>query len=189
MSVISNLLTVWPFSFAPEVSGCDLRDAHGAAVGTAHRFRRVLYLFCSSAALASDVICIAMRVHIDRYFATELGDVFPLLPSMQNLGRGSRRERVAAKFVESEFEKIDRLMEIYTVRWCLCVRQAGHCRVHLRVQAGSAAGLGSVYCFKTILSACPSQPAIRLQHGVCFISDPRSPSVIRNPLTHFIDPA
>ncbi len=34
---------------------------------------------------------------------------------MQNLGRGSRRDRVAAKFVESEFEKIDRLMEIYTV--------------------------------------------------------------------------
>lgn len=37
---------------------------------------------------------------------------------MQNLGRGSRRDRVAAKFVESEFEKIDRLMEIYTVMHC-----------------------------------------------------------------------
>lgn len=34
---------------------------------------------------------------------------------LQNLGRGSRRDRVAAKFVESEFEKVDRLMEIYTV--------------------------------------------------------------------------
>lgn len=33
---------------------------------------------------------------------------------LTNLSRGSRRDRVAAKFVESEFEKIDRLMEIYT---------------------------------------------------------------------------
>lgn len=33
---------------------------------------------------------------------------------LSNLGRGSRRDRLAAKFVEAEFEKIDRLMEIYT---------------------------------------------------------------------------
>ena len=33
---------------------------------------------------------------------------------LQNLGpKGGRRERVAAKFVESEFEKCDRLMELY----------------------------------------------------------------------------
>ena len=31
----------------------------------------------------------------------------------QGLSRGSRRERVAAKFVENEFEKCDRLMELY----------------------------------------------------------------------------
>ncbi|KAK9834002.1 hypothetical protein WJX81_002145 [Elliptochloris bilobata] len=33
---------------------------------------------------------------------------------MQGLARGSRRDRVAAKFVENEFEKCDRLMELYT---------------------------------------------------------------------------
>ena len=32
------------------------------------------------------------------------------------LQRGSRRERVASKFVENEFEKCDRLMEIFTRR-------------------------------------------------------------------------
>ena len=31
----------------------------------------------------------------------------------QWLARGSRRDRVAAKFVENEFEKVDRLMELY----------------------------------------------------------------------------
>lgn len=31
----------------------------------------------------------------------------------QNLARGSRRDRLAAKFVENEFEKCDRLMELY----------------------------------------------------------------------------
>lgn len=31
----------------------------------------------------------------------------------QGLARGSRRDRLAAKFVESEFEKCDRLMELY----------------------------------------------------------------------------
>ena len=37
--------------------------------------------------------------------------VFNLL---QNQGpKGGRKERVAAKFVESEFEKCDRLMELY----------------------------------------------------------------------------
>lgn len=35
---------------------------------------------------------------------------------MQNLKGGSRRDRVCGKFVESEFEKIDRLMEVYIVR-------------------------------------------------------------------------
>ena len=32
---------------------------------------------------------------------------------VQYLARGSRRDRVAAKFVENEFEKVDRLMELY----------------------------------------------------------------------------
>ena len=32
------------------------------------------------------------------------------------LQRGSRRDRVAAKFVENEFEKCDRLLEIFTRR-------------------------------------------------------------------------
>lgn len=31
----------------------------------------------------------------------------------QGLSRGSRRDRVAAKFVENEFEKCDRLIELY----------------------------------------------------------------------------
>ena len=31
----------------------------------------------------------------------------------QGLGRGSRRDRLAAKFVESEFEKCDRLVELF----------------------------------------------------------------------------
>ena len=31
----------------------------------------------------------------------------------QGLARGSRRDRLAAKFVENEFEKCDRLMELY----------------------------------------------------------------------------
>lgn len=54
---------------------------------------------------------------------------------LQNLGRGSRRDRVAAKFVESEFEKVDRLMEIYTVgppaMWrvhcSLCLTHGANC--------------------------------------------------------------
>ena len=32
----------------------------------------------------------------------------------QGLARGSRRDRLAAKFVENEFEKCDRLMELYS---------------------------------------------------------------------------
>ena len=32
----------------------------------------------------------------------------------QGLPRGSKRDRVAAKFVENEFEKVDRLMELYS---------------------------------------------------------------------------
>ena len=31
----------------------------------------------------------------------------------QGLARGSRRDRVSSKFVENEFEKCDRLMEIF----------------------------------------------------------------------------
>jgi hypothetical protein len=31
---------------------------------------------------------------------------------LQLLSKGSRRDRLAAKFVESEYEKVDRLMEI-----------------------------------------------------------------------------
>lgn len=30
-----------------------------------------------------------------------------------SITKGSRRDRVAAKFVESEFEKCDRLLEVY----------------------------------------------------------------------------
>ena len=33
---------------------------------------------------------------------------------LNNISRGSRRERVCAKFVEAEFEKCDRLVELYT---------------------------------------------------------------------------
>jgi len=32
------------------------------------------------------------------------------------ISRGSRRDRLLSKFVESEYEKIDRLVELY-VRW------------------------------------------------------------------------
>ena len=35
---------------------------------------------------------------------------------LSGLPRGSRRDRVAAKFVEAEFEKCDRLFEVY-FRW------------------------------------------------------------------------
>ena len=41
------------------------------------------------------------------------------------LTRGSRRERLLSKFIESEFEKIDRLMELY-LRWvCEVVNYLG----------------------------------------------------------------
>lgn len=40
--------------------------------------------------------------------------------ALQNLKSGSRRDRVCAKFVEAEFEKIDRLMEVYIVRLPTC---------------------------------------------------------------------
>ena len=33
---------------------------------------------------------------------------------LANLARGSRRDRVCAKFVENEFEKCDHIMELYT---------------------------------------------------------------------------
>lgn len=33
---------------------------------------------------------------------------------LNNLARGSRRDRVCAKFVENEFEKCDHIMELYT---------------------------------------------------------------------------
>lgn len=33
---------------------------------------------------------------------------------LHNLARGSRRDRVCAKFVENEFEKCDHIMELYT---------------------------------------------------------------------------
>lgn len=33
---------------------------------------------------------------------------------LNNLARGSRRDRVCAKFVENEFEKCDHMMELYT---------------------------------------------------------------------------
>lgn len=40
-------------------------------------------------------------------------DPVPGFEFVQWLARGSRRDRVAAKFVENEFEKVDRLMELY----------------------------------------------------------------------------
>lgn len=41
--------------------------------------------------------------------------VVSIISSLLNcLARGSRRDRVCAKFVESEFEKCDHLMELYT---------------------------------------------------------------------------
>ena len=46
----------------------------------------------------------------------------------QWLARGSRRDRVAAKFVENEFEKVDRLMELhgrYTTRVATEERRLG----------------------------------------------------------------
>lgn len=33
---------------------------------------------------------------------------------LNNLARGSRRDRVCSKFVENEFEKCDHIMELYT---------------------------------------------------------------------------
>ena len=33
---------------------------------------------------------------------------------LNSLARGSRRDRVCAKFVENEFEKCDHIMELYT---------------------------------------------------------------------------
>lgn len=52
----------------------------------------------------------------DKQLATEIEErALSLISSLfQGLARGSRRDRLAAKFVENEFEKCDRLMEIYT---------------------------------------------------------------------------
>lgn len=36
----------------------------------------------------------------------------PLLLLLQGVTKNSRKERLAAKFVENEFEKVDRLMEV-----------------------------------------------------------------------------
>ena len=44
----------------------------------------------------------------------------------QGLSRGSRRDRLSAKFVENEFEKCDRLMELYS-RYHSKVRAAEVC--------------------------------------------------------------
>lgn len=41
--------------------------------------------------------------------------VVSIISSLLNgLARGSRRDRVCAKFVENEFEKCDHIMELYT---------------------------------------------------------------------------
>lgn len=38
---------------------------------------------------------------------------FPARDAYQGLSRGAKRDRIAGKFVENEYEKCDRLMEIF----------------------------------------------------------------------------
>lgn len=58
--------------------------------------------------------CVALAGSRDVEAEVEERAVSIIFNLFQNLGpRGGRRERVAAKFVESEFEKCDRLMEMF----------------------------------------------------------------------------
>ena len=55
---------------------------------------------CGHSAQATSTLIFGSYAHMD-------------VGNSQWLARGSRRDRVAAKFVENEFEKVDRLMELY----------------------------------------------------------------------------
>lgn len=59
----------------------------------------------------------------------------------QGLSRGSRRDRLAAKFVESEFEKCDRLMELYS-------------RYHRRIQAAEVGQLPARKPSQQLIARC-----------------------------------
>ncbi len=63
--------------------------------------------------------CVSMQVSFKKSDNAQAGEIEERVVSLvsnlfQGLARGSRRDRLAAKFVENEFEKCDRLMEIYT---------------------------------------------------------------------------
>lgn len=69
----------------------------------------------------------------------------------QGLSKGSRRDRVAAKFVENEFEKCDRLMELYNRYLTRVVaEQVLHANsvygCTLRQRSGACAGSFSALC-------------------------------------------
>jgi len=53
------------------------------------------------------------------------GSCVYLSTSLQGVTKNSRKERLAAKFVEAEFEKVDRLMEIAFRQGPTSVRSAG----------------------------------------------------------------
>jgi hypothetical protein len=78
---------------------------------------------------------------------------------LNNIARGSRRERVAAKFVEAEFEKADRLVELYT-------RHAGRVRAE---EASTRACLirlspAMCHCILCVLMTCGCCPQWHLYH-------------------------
>ena len=61
----------------------------------------------------------------------------------QGLSRGSRRDRVAAKFVENEFEKCDRLIELYN-RYLTKV-------VAAQVRVLDSHSISSIACYMAVL--------------------------------------
>ena len=63
------------------------------------------------------------------------------------LQRGSRRDRVAAKFVENEFEKCDRLMEIFTRRSARVAAAEVCCSLCSAPRAGRHASLDRLPAF------------------------------------------
>ena len=76
------------------------------------------------------------------------------------LQRGSRRDRVAAKFVENEFEKCDRLLEIFTRRSARVAAAEVCCSLAFVPRAGRHACLR---CLQTLLLSCNS----RAEQGRC----------------------
>ena len=103
-SLAAQLDTVNELSDSSELHTC--QSSHSTE--RAGRIRR---------ALRTDTVSIrtAYACHLHLGCPSCADRLQPLTPAacLQWLARGSRRDRVAAKFVENEFEKVDRLMELY----------------------------------------------------------------------------